>query len=533
MNAAGTSRSTTRAHQRAAGRRARSARVAGCRVVPPLRSQRPELPVVAVAVAAAVFAGLGLLELVPQLGAATWANDEVGYRDAGRQYLQGHFTLNREHPFLVKYLFGLAQILAGPDPASVRAVSVGAALATGIVLFWFGRDVGGARLGALAAGLWLVLPHPVQTGVRLSSIEPKVERFALLDPTMALFMAVALWLGWRWSTTHRLSWALLTGGAFGLAISAKAAGALVAPVIIASTLLLAPDRRAWLRQAAAAGALALAVVLAVYAPDLRHMLGDLAQILSTAQEQQARGHAVIVAGQLYRTAPWWSLLYWQWGGQGTTLTVVIVLLVAIAVSCCRGRPCALAGYLLAAVLVPFLYLSFAVGFELSHYLLAYQAPLDLLAAIGLLSLIEAPGWRRRVVAGLLMLPVGAGGISAASRELTARPQDYALLPAILGPRPPDCRDLVVQGSTFTTHAYLPSYHVVAAGAPVRGPICALVVDERYVSSLPAYGPARTTPADQRRAGPLRVYLRPGGVQAGRPVSGQRARGGPAPAVPTR
>jgi hypothetical protein len=47
---------------------------------------------------------LGSFVYLHALSAVEWKADELGYRNAGVAYLRGDFTLNAEHPFLVKYL---------------------------------------------------------------------------------------------------------------------------------------------------------------------------------------------------------------------------------------------------------------------------------------------------------------------------------------------------------------------------------------------------------------------------------------------
>jgi 4-amino-4-deoxy-L-arabinose transferase-like glycosyltransferase len=434
-----------------------------------------------------LLALLGLLVVsayvhLGRLAAVEWKNDEVGYRNAGVAYTGGDFTLNREHPFLVKYLYGVAERLLGDgSPTAVRAVSGVAAILTGLVLVALVRQVAGIWTGLLAGMLWTVLPHPVQLGVRADSVAPKLERLASLEALTVLFLVVALHQAWQWA--QRGSWraALLCGAALGAAGGSKAAAVVAVPALVGLVLWFRLRRNSAqvLLQVAAGAAAAVLVLLLSYAPDAAGTVGHLQAILDNASAQSAGGHAVVLADQRYESAPWWALLYWQWAGQGTVVTAVLALLCALA-PWQRRLDRRLVWSLLAAVAVPLAWFSLVNGFILSHYASLYQPPLAVLAALVVGSLVR-DGGRRRALGVLL-----GGGLVVAAAAVTVgyvagHPRDgYSGLEQAAELLPPDAA-VAVSGNPFTVAAYLPDARVTAAPAPGRA-YDAVVVDRRQAVS---------------------------------------------------
>lgn len=431
-----------------------------------------------------LWALLGLLLLsgyvhLARLSAVDWKDDEVGYRNAGVAYTQGDFTLNREHPFLVKYLYGAAERLWGDgSPTAVRLVSGVAAILTGLVLVAFVRHVAGTWTGLLAGLLWTVLPHPVQLGVRAESVAPKLERIANLEAVTVLLLTIATFAAWLWAERHSWRAALVCGAALGAAGSSKATAVVAVPALaglVAWSAWSRGRRPRAVQQGLAAAAVAGTVLLLSYAPDLPGAAGHVSAILANASAQAAGGHAVIVAGELYPSAPWWSLLYWQWVGQGTLVTALLAGLVAAAPS----RP-SLDGRLVAlqvvSVAVPLTWFSIANGFILSHYISVYQPALAALAALVLASLVAGPA-RSRVVG------IAVGGVLVAAATtvtvgyVATHPADgYSGLEQAGELLPPGA-DVAVSGNPFTVAAYLRDARVTAAPVPTED-VDAVVVDRR-------------------------------------------------------
>jgi len=99
--------------------------------------------------------------------------------------MQDHdFSENQQHPFLVKYILGITQVVFGSsEPWVVRFPAAVACLLTGLILFTFARRVAGFWTGILALTLWAISPVISNHG-----------RLALLESFLALFSTLALYL---------------------------------------------------------------------------------------------------------------------------------------------------------------------------------------------------------------------------------------------------------------------------------------------------------------------------------------------------
>ena len=157
-----------------------------------------------------------------RLGIGDWAVDEAIYSSVGLLYVSANdFSTNQEHPFLVKYILGVSQIVLGSEEAgAVRIPAATAALLTGLVLFAFARRVAGYWTGVLALALWTISPLVLVFG-----------RKATLEIFLAFFATLALYLGWRWAETRSWWFAAFTGVALGLATASKIVGVLFLPAI--------------------------------------------------------------------------------------------------------------------------------------------------------------------------------------------------------------------------------------------------------------------------------------------------------------
>lgn len=448
--------------------------------------------------------GLGVFIAFWHLGTATWNTDELVYAKAGLGYVHGHFGANQEHPFLAKYLIGLSGLAFGAGRVASRVPAALAGLLTGVVIWDLARRVSGwwTALGALA--LWLLLPHAVWfVGSQLDVVD--LYRYGMLDVFCGLFMMLALNLGWRWATSGRWFWALAAGAAVGLATASKAPGVLVLPAVVVAGVIGGVARgrigRHWSRPVAQGGAVcmvAAAVAFATYLPAGPGRAVDAIRYMWRFQSAQGRaGHPVILAGTLYHHGPWWALLYWQTRNYGIPVTVIGALAILAALALDR-RPICL--YLLAGAIVPWVYLSFFVGFSLPHYYYIYQAPLAALVALGFAELFRRiRTWHEAgepVVAAvgvgalaLLGLPfiVLAGRLT--DTVATLSPSDYAAAAAIINQQPGGVGPVVaVAGYTAVQAAYLPGRLVINAGGLSNpDPVAAVVIDPLVASRFPYPG----------------------------------------------
>ena len=327
-----------------------------------------------------------------RLGFEDWHTDEPIYSKAGLAYIQeGDFSINQEHPFLAKYVLGVAQVVSGSsETEAVRMPAATASLLTGLVLFAFGRRVAGYWAGVLALALWTISPLTLTFG-----------RDATIEIFLIFFSTLALYLGWRWTESGSWWFAGFAGVALGLATASKLTGILFLPAIVLVGLLKIGLSRRLIFQGMLISLAAVATVLATYAPAWSEAPSAIRYMFEFQSQHNAEGHRQSVNGEVYMFPPWWAHLWWQWGLYGTLAS--LSLGVAVVIALLRRR--ALEIYLLAAALIPFLVLSFYVQVRLKHYFGVWQPPLILLLAIVSGELAQQGGatGRRGVARGILVV----------------------------------------------------------------------------------------------------------------------------------
>jgi 4-amino-4-deoxy-L-arabinose transferase-like glycosyltransferase len=350
-----------------------------------------------------------LLQNLMHLSQPMQLADEPIYVAAGWRYWHGQqlpidpsgvrITIdNFEHPPLAKYMFGLAETIAGhPTLGPARLTAALCTLATGAVLgLWLGR-VAGRWTGLLAAALVTLLPTEV------AGSEYRFGRYAMLDPVAELFATAAVAAAWYWfrlDGRRSWCWAGAAGVLAGLAASAKEYGflGLVGPVLLGIALAVRDGRLlvSRLLQAGAAGSAALLTFVVLYLP-----LGNpLPRIKFLVQHQLLHsevGHVIGFAGRVTTKPPWWTNLWFAGHSLGPVTVSVMLVGCASAIAFRRDRLVAWFG---AALLVPFLFHCFLAHVVLPFYWTLWL-PLALgPTAVGLAALVEwaGPGWQRLVAA---------------------------------------------------------------------------------------------------------------------------------------
>ena len=159
------------------------------------------------------------------------AEDEVNKLQAVRQYQQGDFTGNAEHPMLLKSLI-LVSVTAADlwnrwgaganggglvtEEVAVRLPNVLAGTLTVIPLFLVGAAFFSRRVGLLAAFLWAVGIHAVF-----------VNQMAKEDTLLVFFLLWGIYFHWRMKTTpdeaarRKRRFYLLSAACFGLLLASK------------------------------------------------------------------------------------------------------------------------------------------------------------------------------------------------------------------------------------------------------------------------------------------------------------------------
>ena len=318
------------------------------------------------------------------LEAESFYYDEVVYSVSGLEYLQGDFTRNWEHPFLGKYLMGLSLRLLGKSDFSARLPSALFGFLTGIVIYFFAKEITNRWCGLAAVCLWSTSP-----------IVLWVSRRAILDAPFVFFFTLSWYLFWRFFQTKSTGHALLGGITLGLAVATKIVGVVLVPILFLYLAFPGIRDKSFLRPAVLsklilALSIAALLFLLIYAPVLDH-LGSIFGVMSEHwQWEQSTGHREVVNGVIYDKQPWWTYLYWYWRGYPPYLLsytpgVLILLGLALAFALLRGDDIDV--FLLLSFLLPFCYLAFYLSFKMFRYADILEPPLAILAA----SFISAVG----------------------------------------------------------------------------------------------------------------------------------------------
>jgi 4-amino-4-deoxy-L-arabinose transferase-like glycosyltransferase len=367
---------------------------------------RPNSPRIILAALISITFAYSLCNFFFNLEAESFYYDEVVYSMSGMEYLQGDFTRNWEHPFLGKYLMGLSLRLFGRSDFSARLPSALFGFLTGIVIYFFAKEVTNPWCGLAAVCLWSTSP-----------IVLWVSRRAILDAPFVFFFTLSWYLFWQFFKTKGTGHALLGGITLGLAIATKLVGVILVPILFVYLLFPGvrdtaigeglpteppPPRSGDLRRSklpgvrdkgflrpAALSKLILALVVALllflltYAPVLNR-LGPIFRVMSEHwQWEQHVGHRDVVNGVIYDKQPWWTYLYWYWKGYPLYLpsyTPGVLTLLGLAIGFALLRGDNIDVFLLLSFLLPFCYLSFYLTYKMFRYADILEPPLVILAA---------------------------------------------------------------------------------------------------------------------------------------------------------
>ena len=325
-----------------------------------------------------------------KIGTAPILADEPTYIDSGWRYVHGVPNPgNFEHPPLAKYLFGLAQIVAGTpsDLTASRVVcSLATLLAAAAAAVWIARSEG-RWAGLLIGALLTVMPEPA------GGSDGRFTRFAMLDPVAGMFMVFSVILAWEWARrSGRSAWvfAALTGLAVGLAAGSKENGFLgaIGPVCATVGLALVTRRRPEILVRAAQAATALVVSLvtfvALYLP-MGQPITHIKYLIDFQSTQSALGHEIGFAGQVSSKPPWWANLWFAGHNYGSVLTVFLLACVLCALVLRRDR---LVGWCVAALAAPLVFHCFIAHVTLGYYWAMWTPMFIVLAGLGAIAAIR-------------------------------------------------------------------------------------------------------------------------------------------------
>jgi hypothetical protein len=464
------------------------------------------------AAALVVVVALGCFVHFFRLGTSSWNFDEYFYALVGRNFLDGDFSVPPgPHPYIGTYLVGLVPSITGSvSTTAARVMPAVAGVATGFMLLVFARRVRGVRAGMIALALWLLLPHATAMGGEpFTAI--RVERFALLEPFGSLFVAAALYGGWRWTESRSWPWAAATGVCAGLAVACKFVESF-AIIPVAALAFIAPGRgRTRAAQAALALALCATAVWLSFAPVLTEAPERVRAMLDLASANEAAGHPTIIAGDVYARAPRWANPWFMGAGMGLWVSIALTAAAVAGAALIERR---LAIYLATAVVVPAVALAGFYAIALPHYYVVWLPPLTLLAALGFDALLGRRGWRR-AAAAILAIPLAIGVVKTVDDVSSLRAGDYRAAAAILRRADVARGRVAVVGYAAVLCAYLPLADVTFAADDETDAIIIDPVQERRGDAFKVGGFLRAHRKEfvGARADRLRVFIRSGRAPA--------------------
>lgn len=450
----------------------------------------------------------GAVAITWRLDVASLQGDELYYRRAALDMLEGRWGTNAQHPPLAKELMALAHAILGDGVLADRLPSALASWGTGLLLaalVWRAGRPGPLTTlaGPAAALLWWCLPFaPART--------------ALLEAPM-LFFLVAAQLAWVTAAVRRDPRWFLAGGALaGLAAAGKLTGATaLVGALPAAWLLLraseAPPARRTLTHLAGGLAAAVAAYLLTYLPMGAAAPEHLATPVTFQLEHAADGHPVIFRGEVMAQAPWWAPFGYQAEALGLWATVALWGAALVGAARHRRRLSPVWGTLAALVVV-----LVASPLKLGHYQYAWWPLLVVLAVAAVVPPRSAPDrsvagrWIAAVVA-LALVPVAATAVDHVRSLRTIEVSGYRLaaqyVEEVLDPE----ETVVVWADLAATRAALPEQRL-SARLPADLEPRALLYDARLAArregnDLALWERCRTGTYVRRDLGSVSIYLR--------------------------
>jgi hypothetical protein len=180
------------------------------------------------AAALLIIVVLGFCLRIHGLDRVGFNGDEINKLDAARGYLRGDFSLNREHPMLMKSMIavslaagdrwnrGLGRFHQVSDETAVRLPNAIFGALTAVVIFLIAQEFFGFQVGLLSALLWSI-----------GTIAITVNREAKEDTLLVFFTWLAYYLYLRAKELSAIDvrrggkWYAASGVSFGLMLASK------------------------------------------------------------------------------------------------------------------------------------------------------------------------------------------------------------------------------------------------------------------------------------------------------------------------
>lgn len=204
-----------------------------------------------------VVVGMAVVLRVLALDRVGFNSDEAVYSGQaaaliGDETMSQFFSLFRAHPLLLQTLLGgLFATVGISDLAARLFVALAFGVGTVVLTYLLAYRLYGQRVAIAAAAIMAVLPYHVL-----------VSRQVLVDPALAFFVLLTLWIVARGADDASGRWIIWACPAAGAAFLTKETGILLLPVVGAFLLVTGRWRQVWFRPLM----LGLALFTAVIAP---------------------------------------------------------------------------------------------------------------------------------------------------------------------------------------------------------------------------------------------------------------------------
>lgn len=255
-----------------------------------------------------VILGLSLLFFV-KLDYGYFFTDEILYLNSGREYiLKGDYTLNLQHPFIAKYVVGLASLVNEHNVFILRFPFALMGALSCVTVYLILKDYFGRKLFALAGSVVYSTSFYLFETTRMSMMEPPLHLFWLL---FAFFF-------FKYLKSQSVKQAVFSGIFLGLSIASKFnAVVIIIPSVISLFIYIKTDRlpaKKYLNSIVIAFSAFFSFIL-TYLPlfAARGFVGVtdiIRSIKDVLLERNSEGKIHVVGDKVYSKSPWWYYFYY-------------------------------------------------------------------------------------------------------------------------------------------------------------------------------------------------------------------------------
>jgi 4-amino-4-deoxy-L-arabinose transferase-like glycosyltransferase len=252
---------------------------------------------------------LALALFVYKLDYTSFFTDEILYVDSGREYLiKNDFTMNLQHPFIAKYIAGIASLRNDRDVFLMRLPFAFIGACSAVVVFLIALDWLELTWALVATLLFLTYPFIFDA-----------TRMTMMESPMHLFWLLAHLSFLRYLKKPKIQNTILTGVFLGLSISTKFTSAIFFPFTIAIILIysFSTNKKLMEYKTYLVTLITAAIVVGTtYIPLIlkRGLYFTVTDVLrankDTILNRNSTGKIHVVGNRVYDESPWWFYFYY-------------------------------------------------------------------------------------------------------------------------------------------------------------------------------------------------------------------------------